>query len=189
MIFYAPSVKGGMSAQYKQKTLRCRLWNCHFSMTKNAFLLSIVTMQRLILKARLPIRLALQHSKLVQFLYCWCGWKQFSPFISLFTTMIESSIHIEVTCPKIQVEKTMKSPIYVYYQLTNYFQNHRRYAQFTGKILSPFLLNVQYTGSCIDELFCSYFIRRPCFWFRLHKKKKRKKKAKRIFFYIQCSPI
>ncbi|KAI9120950.1 hypothetical protein K1719_007983 [Acacia pycnantha] len=28
-----------------------------------------------------------------------------------------------------KVEKTMKSPIYVYYQLTNYFQNHRRYVK------------------------------------------------------------
>lgn len=29
----------------------------------------------------------------------------------------------------LQVTKTMKHPIYVYYQLENYYQNHRRYCQ------------------------------------------------------------
>lgn len=42
--------------------------------------------------------------------------------VSIFVCVLKESI-----APLLQVPKQMKSPIYVYYQLSNFYQNHRRY--------------------------------------------------------------
>ncbi|XP_022885522.1 putative ALA-interacting subunit 2 isoform X4 [Olea europaea var. sylvestris] len=51
----------------------------------------------------------------------------------------------------LQVNKHMKAPIYIYYQLDNYYQNHRRYVKSRSDKQLLYGLKYDYTGSCSPE--------------------------------------
>lgn len=52
---------------------------------------------------------------------------KFNYLILIFSLKFIPTPHLKFLIYAFQVKKKMKNPIYVYYQLDKYFQNHRRY--------------------------------------------------------------
>lgn len=73
------------------------------------------------------------------------------PYRSNKVAFIKDSSILKNCTKEIKVQKHMKAPIYIYYELDNYYQNHRRYVKSRSDKQLLYGLEYKDTGSCKPE--------------------------------------